>query len=1213
MYHIIDFRAVVKHAYYGAKDDEAIHCEKTDRYFNHWQVGASGIITRVVRKILESGEGPRQTIVAHDMGSDYRRGLYADYKGAKSKKDEEKSPVEVEQLDLLFDWAKKFFSAFGATQIGVKGVEADDVIAWLCKGLSGPKTVYTVDADILALVDDETCVYLKGEPFFGREGEKAHDGAMVPFHLTSLAKSMLGDKSDLYIGVKGIGPAAWNKMREAFGDDGLEELQQIVSTGNTDYLDECIADSGDKTLIKLRDNFADWRLGWKLAELHPELCWKPRTKKLVKPMVHKRVPNPTQLHRLLSVIDCLDMWDDEFAPCMPSPFAVTAENWEEMKAAIFEEIKAGDITAFDYESSDKAQIRAFRMASASGENFVDTMSQNLTGASFQFGKHLENVIYIPVDHKDSPNLPPAVILEILEFAEKHTTLVAHNAYFEGIVTKVNLGKWLANVQDTRIMKRFYDENSEAGLKFLSLEYLGYEQTSYHDTLAAGNGGQGVKSMCELTLDEVFQYGTDDSLVTGHLHDLLKLLLQLDGQWDFYQEWAVRPTEVLQRSYVEGVDINWALQRRIHERDLETIEEGMKDLRDILERNVSGNITPGCESLISAERDYVFRAAKRKADGDSDLAGQRLSEWKKKLQAACQYVPYRQEEVMPDFAFTAKQISAAAVKVGLPELETLSNKAWAEYLTLVGAEGFKDGWSVEDNQAELITAVNKAMYLGLLKLTDLRKKAEDNPDDELAAARYAEASAYKDELGQVVQRIAGVEPRVVEFGDPLNVGSPQQMQQLLYCKIGVPVRLRGKAAGKGRKSIGITEAGPSTDEKAIETALANDIVKDSWQHKALKVLLRVKSATTRCSLYHDKLPLWRHVDGKVHPFVTDFGTDTGRPTSSAPNVLQVSKKDKEMRSMYIPPDPDHVCVAIDFNGQEIRLMANLANDPVMLSVYDPLNEKDLHSMTGSGIAKMSYEDFIEAKDNEHHKLNKITNDIRKQAKGVNFGMAYGAGPGTLSRNLIVPVDVAKKLLDDTFKLYSRIQPWQQETARFMEKNGFTLTAFGTKRHATADIFSNDSGKVSRQHRQGTNATIQGTAAQMLRIVLTKVAASGMLDRLRMRFFAPIYDEVVAWVHKDDVLAYCIEMGGYMEESTPPGHVVRQVPEYSIGPDWGRVHELGRDISPENVQRAVDRSLEEAKDIWAVDVLQPFNPILKRTIVELDEDSEPDPEMDMGMCA
>lgn len=1208
MYHLIDFRAVVKWAYYGGDKTGAIHCEATDRHFPEWQVGASGVLTRIMRRIIESGEGPRQTIVVHDMGKSYRAGLYPKYK-VDDKREQQKSPIEIEQIDLLFAWAKKWFMAFGATQIGVQGVEADDVIAWLRQGIQGPVTIHTVDADLLRLVDDETCVYLKNEPFNGSEGEYSLEGAGVPFHLITLAKSMLGDKSDKYGGVKGMGPAAWNKLREAYGDDGLLELQEIVKIGDTKTLDSAIEGSGgDKALIKLRDNFADWRLGWKLASLHPDLCWKPRTKKLTTPMLHKRVPSAPKAYKLLQEVGCQDMWDDEYSELFPEPFAVTADNWEEYRDDILASIAESDIVAFDYEGSDKDPIAAFRQASARGDNFVDMLSQEIAGCSFQFGKHLENVIYIPVDHAETANLGKDVLVQLLEHAQKKSQLVCHNAYYEGVVSLNDLGVDLKNVIDTRMMKRYLDENTTAGLKFCSLEYLGYEQESYQDTLKAA----GKTSMHLLTLDEVFNYGADDALVTGHLFDVFKLLLMLDGMWEFYLQAAVRPTEVLRRAYVDGANINWALQRRIHERDLDIIEEGMKDLRAILKENVSGNITDGCKSLIEAEKDYVYRKAKKAAEGNADTASEKLYAWRKDLEGACQYVPYREDQVMPNFAFTDKQVNAAAAAVGLPELESLSQRGWEKYLEQIGAQGFEDGWEVTGEQADFVRAMNKAMYLNVGKLTDLRKKAETDPDDANLEQAYQAAADYKDELGTILQKLAKVEPRTVTFGDELNVGSPAQMQKLLYCKIGIPVRLRGKKAGKGRLSIGIDEAGPATDEMAIKTALANDIIEGSWQHQALKVLLRVKSATTRCSLYHDKLPLWRHRDGKVHPMITDFGTDTGRPTATSPNILAVSKKDKEMRSMYVPPSRDYLAVAIDYNGQEIRLMANLADDPVMLSVYDPANEKDLHSMTGSGIAKLSYEEFVEAKDNEHHKLNKLANDIRKQAKGVNFGMAYGAGPGTLSRNLIVPIEIAKKLLDDTFNLYKRIRPWQEETAEFMSKNGFTLTAFGTKRHATSDIFSKDNGKVARQHRQGTNATIQKTAAEMLRIVLTGMAESGILDRLRMSFFAPIYDEIVAWVHKDDVQQYLEEMRELMINSTPPGHKVKQVPEFSVGPDWGRVHELGRDISPENVQAMIERSLEEAKEIWDKDMLEPFNPILKFVKVEKGEDDD-DEEADIDEAA
>src|SRR5678810_1369730 len=93
------------------------------------------------------------------------------------------------------------------------------------------------------------------------------------------------------------------------------------------------------------------------------------------------------------------------------------------------------------------------------------------------------------------------------------------------------------------------------------------------------------------------------------------------------------------------------------------------------------------------------------------------------------------------------------------------------------------------------------------------------------------------------------------------------------------------------------------------------------------------------------------------------------------------------------------------------------------------------------------------------------------------------------------------------------------------------------------------RVSRVHRQGVNAVIQGAAAESLRTILTRLHTERWIYTLRMEFFAPIYDEIVAWVHKDDVVQYCDVMYKLMVEATPPGHEIPQVPEFSIGPDWG----------------------------------------------------------------
>lgn len=1182
-YNILDAKAVLKHVFYIGGDPDAIHCDETDRRFSTWEYAAQVLLDRYGTVFFGEMASPRQLIVAHDMGHEYRSTVYPDYKG--NRKDSEKSPVEVEQLDKLFEWAKKFFAALGATQIGVKGVEADDVIAWLCQRIDYPKQVFTVDADLLQLAGGDTLVYLKMEPY--AEGDK--DG--IPLHLTSIAKSIVGDASDGYGGVRGMGPAKFQEMLEAYGEDGIQQLQDCISANNPALLDQAIEQTGDKKLIKLRENWSEWRQMWKLAQLHPELCWKPRGKKLTEPTIHKRLANGKKLYSLLDEIGADDLWK-EFEDMMPRSVAIDASNWHEMRSAIFDEIASSDIVAFDYETDDKAPNPNF-LEATTGSTFVDMLSHELTGASFQFGRHLENSIYVTVDHKGAKNLDRSVIADILQFAHRHTTLVAQNFYFEGIISRTNLGMTLDNVHDTQIMQRYVNENAEAGLKAMSRDYLGYNQASYKDTVGDKSG------MSELTLEEVFGYGIDDSLVTGAIYDLLKLLLQLDGQWDFYHRWAVNPSCVLQDSYINGVDINWKLQDQLHKDDLETIDACMSELRELLNDNVTGEVTAGCRSLIDAEKEYIRKSWKRKLRDDQGLKGDTLTDavkskvwsWKQKHEEACRYTPFTRQEVFPEFKLTAKQLGDAAEALGLDPIEKVSNKALSEYLTDYGfiGQGSDEVEDLDEDQREFLTALNDAVAAGATRIKTIEgqiEKAESQEDEDKAAKLYDElekANEAYEKLGVVVQRANKVEAKVIKSGDELSLNSPVQMLQLIYCKIGVPVRLRSTGTlSKSRLTLGFKENGPATDEKAIQTAIANDVETGSWQERALQLLLKAKSAQTRVGLYHTKYPLWRHHrDGKLHPTFTDAGTDTRRPTGSSPNVLQVSKKFPAMRDQFVPPGRDWVVVPIDYASQEIRLMAEEADDPVMKAVYDPADEKDLHSMTGSAIAGMPYEAFMQALEDTEHELHPLVKAIRgKKAKGVNFGLAYGAGAGTVSRNLIIPLEEAKELLDNAFGLYRRIKPWQDETSAFMDRNGFTLTAFGTKRHATSQIFSKDKGKVARQHRQGVNATIQGTAAEMLRIVLTKMWESRMLERLRMVFFAPVYDETVAFVHKDDVVQYCREMCEIMSSATPPTHETPQVPEISIGPTWGTVVELGRwsEDMPERLESAVADAVEQGQEIW-----------------------------------
>lgn len=1192
MLNIFDFKAVTKHSYYGCKDrtKDTVTCPETGERFPSWQAGVNDFLSRY----LENLSDHHSLVVAHDMGDAYRRAFHPEYKQRASTKPV--NAVEKAQVEKMRSWVKAFLASLGATQIGVEGVEADDVMAWLVEGQGISAIIHTVDADILQLVSPMVAVSLKGEHYYDGDEYKG-----FPTSITSVMKSMVGDPGDNYGGIPRFGAKAFETLYELVGAYGIKNLEQIINTSDFEALETLAAHHPDsKQLALLVEHWGVWLNMWRLAKLHPELCWKPRARKLTRPTIFKKVPNPQQVYNLLKQVGAEDLWKSKYVSMVPGTLAVDRKVWDASKEQILKQISSSPIVAFDYESSDKAKLTRFRRAST--DRFVDTLSQEVAGLSVCFGEHRQNVLYFTFDHKDADNLGVDELRSIMSaIAANKDVKVAHNAFFEGVLTQQALGKEfrMDDIRDTRIMQRYFNENKSAGLKDMSADYLKYEQDSYTGTLDTASEQnyfaelerQGLAEdemsedaikemraatkttmMCELTLPQVLKYGADDALVTAHLYDLMELLLRLDQQWNFYKEWAVNPTLTLQSAYIEGVTINWALQQRLQARDELTIATEMKTLREILEKEVTGEETAGLQSYIDAEVKYMERAAKKK-NPDAWFAD--VSAWKAKLRQACIYVPYQEFEEMPEFAFTPKQVSAAAEAVGLPAIEKLTQKYLSDYFVDAGIMSITPR-TYEGEQGKFLELLQNAVTQRVDKL-----KAEET---------FLRRKAF-DELGAFCQKVSKVQPKVIKIGDALNVGSSAQMRELLYCKIGVPVRLYSTSVGKGRLELGITQAGPSTDETAIMTALANDVVEGSWQEAALKSLLKVKSASTRISLFHTKMPLWVHEDGKIHPSIMDSGTDTHRPTGSAPNVLQIpsSGEGAEMRSMYVPPHKDWVAVAIDFSGQELRILACESQDPKMIEAYTPGKEKDIHSMTAVGIAvqrgiqELSEFDVLNAaRKDDSHPLFALADEIRGHAKGVNFGLAYGAGAPTLSRNLIVAMTVAEGLLAGALSLYKRIKPWQEETAEFMNKNGFTLTAFGTKRHATDDLFSSDKGKVSRMHRQGVNATIQGTAACSLKQILSRLHTEGWLYKLRMVFFAPIYDEIVSFVHKDDVVKYCEVMYTLMSESTPPTHEIPQVPEFSIGADWGRCHELGQKPSTERVLAAVQVALDEGKEVWETDM-------------------------------
>jgi DNA polymerase-1 len=411
-----------------------------------------------------------------------------------------------------------------------------------------------------------------------------------------------------------------------------------------------------------------------------------------------------------------------------------------------------------------------------------------------------------------------------------------------------------------------------------------------------------------------------------------------------------------------------------------------------------------------------------------------------------------------------------------------------------------------------------------------------------------------------------------------------MQQLLYGKLELPIRSRSKVAqGSTRAKLNIGGS-PATGIKAIQAARVYDVTdSDDWRATVLDAYYSVAKTSQEISLYYESYPLLVHpVDSKIHPQIKNCGTVTRRPTGTTPNVLQVAKG--PLRTLFRAGDygdGDRVTVSADFASQELLLLACESKDPVMLKAFMSEPRMDLHAMTATGFAHIvmsrlgipltsapDYDTFNSWLHGDDEVLAKAAKTTRnKYAKACGFGIAYGAGPSTLAENLLISLDFAKELMEGVFNLYKRIRPWQEETVEFARRYGYTLTAYGNRRHAPADLWSREKGLASRAGRQVVNAVIQSTAADILKVVLTEMNRREMRQRYRIRALRPVYDEITASVPASLAAEYALELTEIMS-ITPPAYPVSMKVDLSIGRTWGGVQEVG-EISQASIESALSK--------------------------------------------
>jgi DNA polymerase-1 len=376
------------------------------------------------------------------------------------------------------------------------------------------------------------------------------------------------------------------------------------------------------------------------------------------------------------------------------------------------------------------------------------------------------------------------------------------------------------------------------------------------------------------------------------------------------------------------------------------------------------------------------------------------------------------------------------------------------------------------------------------------------------------SQHSEELGRRLHALEGEAHMLA--GQPFNLGSPKQLGEILFGKLGLPV-VKKTATGQ-----------PSTDEEVLEK-LAED-------YPLPKLLLEHRSLSKLKSTYADKLPrMVNPKTGRVHTSFSQATAVTGRLSSSEPNLQNIpirTPEGRRIRAAFIAPR-DHLIVSADYSQIELRIMAHLSSDARLLEAF--AQGEDVHRATAGEVFGVPPAE--------------VTSEQRRYAKVINFGLIYGMSAHGLAKNLGIERAAAQSWIDRYFARYPGVADYMERTRNEAREQGFVETVFG-RRLYLPDIRASQAGRRQGAERAAINAPMQGTAADLIKkaMIATRdwLAASGLQSRLVLQ----VHDELVLEVPTAELDTISAElpklMGGVAELKVP------LLVEVGAGDNWDEAH-------------------------------------------------------------
>ena len=311
------------------------------------------------------------------------------------------------------------------------------------------------------------------------------------------------------------------------------------------------------------------------------------------------------------------------------------------------------------------------------------------------------------------------------------------------------------------------------------------------------------------------------------------------------------------------------------------------------------------------------------------------------------------------------------------------------------------------------------------------------------------------------------------GQEFNINSTKQLAEILFTKLEMPVVKR-------------TKTGPSTDVTVLET-LARD-------YQLPRELLEYRQLSKLKSTYVDALPkLINPETGRVHTSYNQTVAATGRLSSSDPNLQNIpirTELGRKIRRAFVTVDADHVILDADYSQIELRIMAHLSKDPMLSKAFQ--EGMDIHRATAALVFKVAPGD--------------VTDDMRRRAKEVNFGIMYGMGPYGLASRLDISQEEAELFIANYFASYPKIQYFMEEAKEFARKNGYVTTLLNRRRYLP-DIHSDNRRVREFAERNAINTPIQGTAADLIKVAMIEIHKQLKAKKFATKMIMQVHDELV----------------------------------------------------------------------------------------------------------